>query len=145
MEIHNLEQEEIRPLIFNYLFHFILFILIFIINLIMHKKIFWITNILSSLFVFGTYFEILYFIFPTIPFILILCKRFKLKLIIIFEKISIIFLFASLIIGLLLSAVVMINAINSKIFCKECPFSLSLSHLNHIFSNYYGKNIDQDI
>ena len=140
MEIHNLEQEEIRPLIFNYLFHFILFILVFIIHIIIYNKLFWIYTILGKIFIFGTYFEIIYFIFPIIPSILIICKYFKLKMINMFKKLSLLLLFVSIIVGLILSTVIMINTINSKLFYQECPFNLSLSHLNYIFSPYYGKD-----
>ena len=35
--------------------------------------------------------------------------------------------------------------INSKLFCKECPFSLSIDHLNALFNTYYDKrSLDGD-
>ena len=144
MEIDNIEEEEIRPLVFNYIFHFILFILVFILHLIIYNKIFWISDIFAKIFVFGTYFEIIYFIFPIIPFFLIILKNFKIKLIDIFKKISLIFLIISITIGFLISAIILVNTINSKIFCRECPFNIPLSNLNYNFDSFYKTEPDQD-
>ena len=144
MEMHNIEQEEIKPLIFNYFFHFILFILIFILHLVIYNKIYWISNVYSKIFLISSFFEIIYFIYPIIPFFMIFLKRFKLKAIKIFKIISIILLITTIIFGLLISLIVLINTINSKTFCQECPFSLSLSHLNFFFNSYYGTVPNQD-
>ncbi len=144
MEIHNLDQEEIRPLLFNYLFHFLLFILIFVLHMIINSKIIWISDVYKKLYLFCIYLGLIYCVYPIIPSIMIFLKYFKLKIIYIFKKFSFIFLIFSIIIGLLLSAVLLINTINSKVFCQECPFNISLNHLNHIFSNYYNKSPKQD-
>ena len=146
MDLNDIETEEIRPLTFNYLFHFILFALIFILHLILFYKIYWISDSFGKLFLFGTYFGIIYFIFPIIPIFLILFRNFKLKRIIIFRKLTLLFLLLTIIIGLIISTVVLINTLNSKLFCKECPFNLSsISHLNSIFQSYYGGSSRQDI
>ena len=144
MEIHNIEEEEIRPLIFNYIFHFILFLLIFILHLIIYNKIFWISDIFAKIFIFCVYFAIIYFIFPIIPFFLIILKIFKLKIIEIFKKISLIFLIISIVIGLLISAIILINTINSKKFCKECPFNIPLTNLNYNFDSFYKTEPDEE-
>ena len=145
MDINNIEQEEIRPLIFNYIFHFILFILIFALHLIIYFKIYWVSGILSLLFILGTFFGIIYFIFPTIPIFLIIFKKFKSKkVIIVFRRISLLLLILALILGFVVSIAVFINTINSKVFCQECPFNISLGHLNYIFMSYYGKSPSQD-
>ena len=144
MEIDNIEQEEIKPLIFTYLFHFVIFILIFVVHLVIYNKIYWISNIFSKIFLFSSYFGIIYFIYPIIPTFIILFKHFKLKAIKIFKIASLILLIISLIFGILISIIILINTINSKIFCQECPFSISLSHLNYIFNSYYGKAPNED-
>lgn len=144
MEINNIEQEEIRPLIFNYIFHLVLFILIFILHLIIYTKIYWITDIFDKLFLTCSFIGILYFLFPITPIVMILIKGFKLKIIHIFRKLSLLFLILSIVVGLLISVVIFINTLNSKLFCKECPFSITLSHLNHIFQKYYGQSPSQD-
>ena len=144
MEINNIEREEIRPLICNYIFHLVLFILIFILHLIIYTKIYWIDNIFSNLFITCTFIGILYFLFPITPIIMIFIKSFKLKIIHIFRKLSLLFLILSIIIGLLISVVIFINTLNSKLFCKECPFSWTITHLNQIFQKYYGRTPPQD-
>ena len=144
MEIHNIEEEEIRPLVFNYIFHFILFILVFILHIIIYNKTFWISDIYAKIFAFGTYFGVIYFIFPIIPFCLIILKYFKIKIIAVFRKISLIFLIISITIGFLISAIILINTINSKKFYKECPFNISLTNLNYHFESFYKKEPEQD-
>ena len=144
MDINEIEQEEIRPLIFNYLFHLILYILIFILHIIIYTKIFWISDIFEKLYFLGTFIGIIYFIFPIAPIFMILFKKFKLKIIVIIKKTSLILLIISIVIGILISVVIFINTLNLKTLCLECPFSLTLSHLNHIFQSYYGKSNYQD-
>lgn len=140
MEIHNMDEEEIRPLLFNYFFHFILFILIFILHYIIYYKIFWISEVYGKLFIICAFLGLIYCIYPIIPMLLILLKYFKLKTIYIFKRLSFIFLILAIIIGLLVAAVILINTINTKEFCKECPFNISIDHLNYIFSQYYYRS-----
>ena len=92
MEIHNLDQEEIRPLLFNYLFHFLLFILIFVLHMIINSKIIWISDVYKKLYLFCIYLGLIYCVYPIIPSIMIFLKYFKLKIIYIFKKFSFIFL-----------------------------------------------------
>ena len=142
----NFEQEEIRPLIFNYVFHFILFVLIFLLHLIITFKLYWVYKILYKLNLFGTYIGILYFLFPIFPIIIIIWKKFKKKIFQIMKKLTFVFLILSIIIGLLISALVLINTLYSITYCKECPFSITISHLNYIFLEYYtSKQSDDDI
>ena len=141
---HDAEQEEIKPLIFNYVFHFILYALIFIMHLVMQWRIYWVIDSLKILFLFGTYLNILYFIFPIFPLIFIFLKKYKVKIINSIKTISFILLIISITFGLMISIVLLINSINSKIFCRECPFNLQLSHLNEVFEDYYGKSPSDD-
>jgi hypothetical protein len=142
----NFEQEEIRPLIFNYVFHFILFVLIFLLHLIITFKLYWVYKILYKLNLFGTYIGILYFLFPIFPIIIIIWKKFKKKIFQIMKKLTLVFLILSIIIGLLISAIVLINTLYSITYCKECPFSITIFHLNYIFLEYYNnKQSDDDL
>jgi hypothetical protein len=138
------EQEEIRPLIFNYAFHFILFILIFVLHVVIYNKIYWISSTFLSLYLFGTYFGIFYFLYPLIPMLFIFLKYFKKKIIIYFKKFSLYILIISILLGILNSAVILINTINSKTFCRECPFNLSIDHLENDFQKYFGTNPNND-
>ena len=141
----NIEQEEIKPLTFNYFFHLILFILIFILHIIIKAKIYWISITYRNIYLFGTYLGIFYFLFPVVPMMFISFKLFKKKIIILFKRLSLYILILSILVGILNSAVILVNTLNSKTFCRECPFSISsLSHLNKNFEKYYGKIPNSD-
>jgi hypothetical protein len=53
-------------------------------------------------------------------------------------------LILSLLLGILISTVTLINTINSETFCRECPFNLSIDHLKNDFQQYVGKNPKND-
>jgi hypothetical protein len=139
-----LEQEEIRPLIFNYVFHFILFILVFLLHLIICSKLYWVSKLYYKLYLFGIYLGILYFLFPIFPIIIIIWKKFKKKIFLFLKKLTLAFLIISIILGLFISTIILINTIFSKTFSRECPFSITLSHLNYIFGKYYDTNPSND-
>jgi hypothetical protein len=62
------------------------------------------------------------------------------------KKLTLVFLILSIIIGLLISAIVLINTLYSITYCKECPFSITIFHLNYIFLEYYNnKQSDDDL
>ena len=135
---HETEQEEIRPLIFNYVFHVILYVLIFVMHLIMYNKVFWIFSSLSILYLIGSYINILYMIFPVYPLVLIILKQYKKRIIQTLKKTTLILLIITITFGLIASIAILINSINSKVFCRECPFNLNLAHLNAVFGDYYN-------
>lgn len=138
------EQEEIKPLIFNYVFHFILFVLILILHIVIYMKIYWLYPSLSVLFQLGTYLNIVYFLYAIFPFILLLKKNYRKKLIIFIKKITFIFLLITALFGLMISIVILINSLNSSTFCRECPFNLNIAHLNSVIGPYYGKTVSND-
>ena len=138
------EQEEIKPLIFNYVFHFILFVLILILHIVIYMKIYWLYPSLSVLFQLGTYINIVYFLYAIFPFILLLKKNYRKKLIIFIKKITFIFLLITALFGLMISIVILINSLNSSTFCRECPFNLNIAHLNSVIGPYYGKTVSND-
>ena len=138
------EQEEIKPLIFNYVFHFIIFVLILILHIVIYMKIYWLYPSLSVLFQLGTYINIVYFLYAIFPFILLLKKNYRKKLIIFIKKITFIFLLITALFGLMISIVILINSLNSSTFCRECPFNLNIAHLNSVIGPYYGKTVSND-
>ena len=135
-----LEQDEIRPLTFIYAFHLMLFILLFLLHLLISSKVYWVSKKYYILFLLGIYLGILNFLFPIFPFYIIIWKKFKKKIFQILKTLTLAFLIVSIIIGLFISAIILINTINSKTFIKECPFSITISHLNYIFEKFYDKN-----
>ena len=141
---HDAEQEEIKPLIFNYIFHALLFGLVYAMHIIMYERIYWIFSSLPILILLGSYLNLLYLVFPAFPLIFICKKNYKVKLVNQIKKITLILLIITIIFGLIVSIALLINTLNSKTFCKECPFNLKISHLNAVLGEYYGKNPDDD-
>ena len=139
-----IEQEEIKPLIYNYIFHIVLFMIYLALHIIIEIKTFWIIKSLDTIFLTGTYFNILYFIFPIFPLIILFKRIYKKNIIYIIKMTTLILLIVTLIFGLILFDIFLINAIKSKLFCKECPFNLGIDHLNKVFGPYYGKGRDND-
>ena len=107
-------------------------------HLIMYNKVFWIFSSLSILYLIGSYINILYMIFPVYPLILIILKQYKKRIIQTLKKTTLILLIITITFGLIASIAILINSINSKVFCRECPFNLNLAHLNAVFGDYYN-------
>ena len=113
-------------------------------HLIMYQRVYWIYDSTSILFLLGSFINILYIIFPVYPLIIIFLKKYKIKIINSVKKFTLILLIITITFGLVVSIVLLINSLNSKIFCKECPFNLNLSHLNAVFKDYYSKTPDEN-
>ena len=124
----------------SYIFHLILYIIIFIFHLIIYYKLFWLTRIIIDIFIFITYFGIIFLLFPIVPIYLICKNKFKIKAYNIFKNITFIFIFVSLDLGILSFATFFVNTKYSIKFNKECPFTYTLYHLKYTFNNYFGKN-----
>ena len=141
MQVQDIFLEDIKPLKFCYIFHFILYVLIFILHFIIYNKLFWIKNAFQIIFSFSTYFIILFYILPLIAIILLYFKYYKLKIFLFFKKLSYVFFILSIIIGLITCTIFWINTAYSMNFCKECPLSYTEDNLNYTFSNYYGQKM----
>ena len=139
-----IEQDEIKPLIYNYIFHIVLFIIYLALHIIIQIYTYWVIKSFDTIFLLGTYFNILYLAFPIFPLIIIFKRLYKKNIIYIIKMMTLILLIITLIFGLILFVIFLINAIKSKLFCKECPFNLGLDHLNKVFGPYYGKGRDND-
>ena len=140
----DVERDEIKPLIINYIFHIILYILIFAMHLVIYYRVYWIFDFLDILYLFFAYCNIIYFLLPIIPIILLLMKKYKKKILNALKTITFTLLIITLIFGLMISIVLLVNTLHSNIFCKECPFNLSINHLNKLFQSYYGKKVSGD-
>ena len=96
------EQKEIKPLIYKYMFHVILFILYYVLHLIMYSKLYWIVKIIGTLFQICSYFIILYFAFPLLPLIIIMMRNYKKNIIAILKTMTFILLIITILFGLIL-------------------------------------------
>ncbi len=124
-----------KSLKINYVIHLILLIIILIFNFVLVSQILWLKKIFGNLYLLMNYINIINFIFPMISFIFIIKNKITKKNINKFKIITIIFCTLAIIFGFFFSGVLMINAIESPEFCKECPFNLPLSEINS-FPNY---------
>ena len=134
------EQKEIKPLIYKYMFHVILFILYYVLHLIMYSKLYWIVKIIGTLFQICSYFIILYFAFPLLPLIIIMMRNYKKNIIAILKTMTFILLIITILFGLILFILFVINIKHSKEFCRECPFYLNTNHLRSISNSHDLKN-----
>ena len=125
-----------------YITHLIISGIIIIFNFILLIEIYWLQRlyyyIYFSLIIFGAF----YFLIPIIPFLYVLLKKLNEKKVKIFKALSCIFSSLVLITGLVFTGILMMNAIESNDFCKECPFNLDDSYINKIYDDYLNKNID---
>ena len=130
----------IKSLKKNYIIHLILQGIIIIYNYIFLKEIFWLHKLIYYLYISISIFIVIYIIIPIIPFIFLLLKKFSRKLIRRFKLLSLLFCILVLITGLSITIILMVNALETTDFCKECPFNLENPYINKIFSEYYSKN-----
>ena len=138
-------RSNIKSLKRNYIFHLILQGIIIIYNYIFLREIFWLHKLVYYLYMSISIFVAIFFIIPIIPFIFLLLKKFSKKLIRRFKLLSLLFCVLVLIIGLSITIILMINALETTEFCHECPFNLENSYINKIYSEYSSQNINDKI
>lgn len=124
-EINPSEKKCIR---INFIIHLFLHALIIIFNFILISKIIWIQKILHYLYLSASFFGIIYFLFPIVPFIFVQSNKIKKNNIHILKKVTLVFCMIAVITGIFFSGVLLVNAIESTDFCRECPFNLQISN-----------------
>ena len=124
-EINQSEKKCIRKC---YIIHLLLYALIIIFNFILLSKLIWTKKTLHYLYLSGSFFGIIYFIFPIIPFIFLLSNKIKKNNIRKLRMVTLTFCIIAVILGIFFSCVLMINAMESSDFCRECPFNLPISN-----------------
>ena len=122
-----------------YIAHMLFYSLIMTLLMILYYEIYWLNKIILILYLFGTYFGVIFLLFPIFPLYSLKKNGLNSKILECLRVISIICVILNLIIGLMISAVFFINTKYSIEFSKECPFTYSLSHLNYSF-NYFNNN-----
>ena len=131
MKKKNEENKKYKKLKKKYVFHIILFIIIFSTHLLIYFKVYWIKHILGSLFLYFSLIEIIYIIIPTVSCILLAKRKsFKLEYLEILKRISSIFLIISITVGIFFSILVIINTVYGKMFRNECPFNLEYKFIS---------------
>ena len=141
----NGEYEIYNKLKCNYIFHIITFIVIFCSHILIYCLLYWIKTIMGLLFLCFSFIQIIYIIIPTILLIILSIKKEIInkysKTFIIINKI---FIFISIIIGIVFSILVIIHTVIGKVFRNECPFNVEdkfISSFNETFND--GNNVDE--
>ena len=127
--------EEFNTLKKIYIVHLIILIVALIFNFLTLSEIIWLKKIFANLYFYGTISSPIHFIFPIIALIFILLKKIIKKNVNIFRIFALILCIISIIFGFYFCCVIMMNAIDSPEFCKECPFNLPIEEINKIIKS----------
>ena len=136
--------DNFKSLKIYYIVHIVLYILEIIFNFVLLAKIIWLKDLLYKLFFFGNIFSFLYFIIPFIPLIFILLKKLTKKNIKLFKALTAFFCSVSIILGIFFSGILMVNAIGTQDYYRECPFNIEISTLSPEFNIYFNKDISNE-
>ena len=124
----------------TYIMQSIFLILIIIFNFILLSQIIWLKDIFKNLYLYAAIISPIHFIMPIISLIYIFNKKITKKNVIYFKIFSLIFGAIALIFGFFFIGILMINAIESPEFCKECPFNLPIHEINVLINS---KNLNK--
>ena len=126
-----------------YIIQLCLLIGIIIFNFIIISKIYWLQKILKNIYQIGAYIYIINIILPIISLIFLFKNKIRKKNVKIFKALTMVFSIIAILFGLFFSAVLMINAIESPEFCKECPFILPSSEIISFNQNNLNKKCNE--
>ena len=133
--MESLINKTFKSLKINYGIHLILLAIILSFNFILNSQIIWLKKIIGKIYLLANYINIVNIIVPIISIIYLIKNKITKKNVKKFKIITIIFCTLAILFGFFFSGVIMINAIESPEFCKECPFILPISEINY-FSNF---------
>ena len=125
----------IRRLKTLYIVHIIVIALILIFNFISISQIYWLKNILKKLYLLSTIISIIFFTLPIISLIFICTKKLKKSNYNIFKVLTLIFCVMTITLGFFFSGILMMDAIESPEFCKECPFNLPIKEISNLIQS----------
>ena len=126
----------IKDLKICYIIHFILYGIIIFFNYFLTNEIFWLNSHYYYIYLSISIFGIFYFLSPIILFVYILLKKITQKRIKKYKIFSLIFCVLVILTGLFCTIILMMNALESTDFCRECPFNLDNSYIDNIYDNY---------
>ena len=128
-------QKAINRLKSLYIIHIIVIASILIFNFILISQIYWLKKILQKLYLLSSIISIIFFIVPIISLIFICTKKLKKRNFNIFKILTLIFCVISITLGFFFSGILMMNAIESPEFCKECPFNLPIQEISNLIQS----------
>ena len=127
--------EELNTLKKVYIVHLIILILVLFFNFLTLYQIIWLKKIFSNVYFYGTLASPILFIFPIVALIFIILKKVVRKNVNIFRIFALMLCIMSVIFGFYFFYIIMMNAIDSPEFCKECPFNLPIEEINQIIKS----------
>jgi hypothetical protein len=133
----------IKDLKINYIIQLILNIIVIVFNFVIKIEIFWQFSLFYYLYLSLSIFGIFYFLIPIGLFSYILLKTLNQKSIKICKIISFTFCVLVIITGLGFIIVLMMNALETTDYCRECPFNLQNAYVNNIYDEYIENNIKE--
>ena len=139
----NIYTSNIKDLKVCYIIHFILYGIIIFLNCILLFEVFWLHSLYYYIYLSISIFGVVYFLSPIIPFVYILLKKLTKKRINKCKIVATIFCVLVIITGLGCTIILMMNAIESTDFCRECPFNMDNSCINNMYDNYVNNNNNQ--
>ena len=119
-----------KSLKIRYIFHFIIYALIIAFNFVVMTKMLWLNKALYYIYLFHTFFGIIYFLFPILPLIYLLSEKFTIKNIKKFKTITLVFCVIAIVLGVVVSYILMMVILDLPDFYKECPFNIPTSNIN---------------
>ena len=134
----------IKELKTRYIIQLILCGIIIISNFILFFEIFWLKELFYYLYFSLSFFCIIYFFVPICSLIFIKLKKLTQKNIHKFKKITFILCALVLITGFIFTAILMLNALDSSDFSRECPFNLLNSYINSLYNEYENNSINKN-
>ena len=127
--------EEMKIMNISYIFHFLLYIVMTLMHLFSYLKIFWINIISKYIFISSSFIDCFLLFYPLIPFALTYRILSNINLTKIFKNLSLIFIFISIILGIIISISLWINVDKSSSFYRECPYNYNQNN----FQNFINK------
>ena len=125
-------QATLKSLKKTYIIHIIIIIIIIIFNIILVSQIYWLQKIFKRLYHIAKFAYIINLIPTIFSLIFSLKRKIMKKNVKMFRSLTIIFCAVAIIFGFFFAVLVMMNAIESPEFCKECPFNLPNGDIEYI-------------
>ena len=139
--IHSMPK--LKELKLNYIIQLILFVIILIFNCTLLLKIIWLFILLFYLYLSLSVFVIIYAILSIIPLVFIKLKKINPIIIKRFKKLSLFMSVLTVITGCSLTFILLANSLEMTDFCRECPFNLPNSYINHLYDKYMNNNLNE--
>ena len=131
----------IQQLKTNYMIQIVLSGLIIILNFILLFEIYWLNGLLYYLYFALCLFCIIYIFISIVAFIFIKLKKLTQKSIYKYKIKTLITCVIAIFTGIFFTAILMMNALDSSDFSRECPFNLPNCYINALYNKYENNDL----